>query len=52
VLVLARRSVNDPPTILMCCISIALLFRWKIAEPILIAYAAAVGLILQQLQAV
>ena len=46
VIVLARRSVYDIPTILICAISLALLFRWKIPEPILIACAALVGLIL------
>lgn len=46
VIVLARRSVYDIPTIMICAVSLALLFRWKIPEPILIACAALVGLIL------
>jgi chromate transporter len=46
VIVLARRSVYDVPTILICGISLAVLFRWKVREPPLIACAALVGLAL------
>jgi chromate transporter len=46
VIVLARRSVYDLPTILICTVSLAVLFRWKIPEPILIACAAIAGLLL------
>jgi chromate transporter len=46
VVVLARRSVYDLPTALVCVVSLAILFRWKIPEPILIAGAAVTGLIL------
>jgi chromate transporter len=46
VVVLARRSVYDLPTILICAASIAVLFRWKIPEPVLIACAAVAGLLL------
>ena len=46
VIVLARRSVYDVPTILICGISLAVLFRWKVPEPVLIACAAVVGLVL------
>jgi len=46
VIVLARRSVFDLPTLLICGISLAVLFRWKIPEPVLIASAAAAGLLL------
>jgi chromate transporter len=46
VIVLARRSVYDLPTILICAVSIAVLFRWKIPEPILITCAAVAGLLL------
>jgi chromate transporter len=46
VVVLARRSIYDVPTILIFTVSVILLFRWKLPEPILIAGAAAVGLIL------
>lgn len=45
VLVLARRSVYDLPTILISAASIALLFRWKIPEPVLIGCAAFAGLL-------
>jgi len=46
VIVLARRSVYDLPTILICGVSLAILFRWKVPEPVLIACAAVAGLLL------
>jgi chromate transporter len=46
VVVLARRSVYDLPTILICAISVAVLFRWKVPEPLLISCAAVAGLLL------
>ena len=48
VIVLARRSVYDLPTTLICVVSVAVLFRWKIPEPILIACAAVAGFILHR----
>jgi chromate transporter len=33
VVVLARRSVYDWPTVLICAVSLAVLFRWKVPEP-------------------
>jgi chromate transporter len=47
VVVLARRSIYDLPTILICAASLAVLFRWKIPEPVLIAGAAVAGLVLR-----
>jgi chromate transporter len=47
VVVLARRSVYDWPTVTICAVSIAILFRWKIPEPILIACAAVAGFLLR-----
>ncbi len=47
VVVLARRSVYDWPTILICAVSLAVLFRWRVPEPILIACAAVTGLLLR-----
>ena len=47
VLVLARRSVYDWPTILICAVSLGVLFRWRVPEPILIGCAAVAGLLLQ-----
>jgi chromate transporter len=47
VVVLARRSVYDVPTALICVVSLAVLFRWKVPEPALIACAAVAGLLLQ-----
>jgi chromate transporter len=46
VIVLARRSVYDVPTILISAVSLAVLFRWKVPEPALIACAAVAGLLL------
>jgi len=46
VVVLARRSVYDLPTLLICAASLAILFRWKIPEPFLIVCAAVAGLVL------
>jgi chromate transporter len=48
VVVLARRSVYDLPTILICLFSFAVLFRWKVPEPVLIAGAAAAELLLRK----
>jgi len=47
VVVLARRSVFDLPTGLICAVSLAILFRWKVPEPVLIACAAVAGLVLR-----
>ena len=46
-IVLARRSVYDLPTMLISAVSLAVLFRWKVPEPVLIACAAAAGLVLR-----
>jgi chromate transporter len=46
--VLAKRSVTDIPTILIAIISLLLLFKWKIPEPLLISAAAVAGLILHR----
>ncbi len=48
VVVLARRSVYDLPTILICAVSLGVLFRWKVPEPVLIGCAAVAGLLLHQ----
>jgi chromate transporter len=48
VIVLARRSVYDLPTILICAASFGVLFRWKIPEPILIACAGVAGTLCQR----
>lgn len=47
VVVLARRSVYDLPTVFICAVSLAVLFRWKVPEPVLIACAAVAGLVLR-----
>ena len=45
VIVLARRSVYDLPTIVIAIVSLAVLFRWKVPEPVVIACAAGIGVI-------
>lgn len=47
VIVLARRSVYDLPTLAIASVSLAVLFRWKIPEPLLIGCAAMAGLLLR-----
>jgi chromate transporter len=49
VVVLARRSIYDLATIVIATVSLAILFRWKVPEPILIAGAAIAGLVLRPL---
>src|SRR5437868_6360466 len=46
VVVLARRSIYDSPTLAIALISLGVLFRWKVPEPLLIAVAAVAGLVL------
>jgi chromate transporter len=48
VLVLARRSVYDPRTFAIAAVSLIILFRWRVPEPILIAGAAVVGSVLHR----
>ncbi len=48
VIVLARRSIYDLPTALICAVSLAVLLRWKIPEPIVIACAGVAGLMLHK----
>ena len=48
IIVLARRSVTDGPTILIAVISLLLLFKWKIPEPLLISAAAIAGLLIHR----
>jgi chromate transporter len=47
VVVLARRSIYDIPTLAVALVSFAVLFRWKIPEPVVIAGAAVAGLALK-----
>ena len=47
VIVLARRSIYDLPTMAIAIVSLAVLFRWKVPEPVLIACAAVAGLLLR-----
>jgi len=47
VIVLARRSIYDVPTFAIAIVSLAVLFRWKVPEPVLIGCAAIAGLLLR-----
>jgi chromate transporter len=47
VIVLARRSIYDLPTFAIAMVSLAVLFRWKIPEPVVIGCAAMAGLLLR-----
>jgi chromate transporter len=44
--VLARRSVYDLATVTIAGLTFLVLLRWKVPEPVLIALAAAAGLVL------
>jgi len=46
VLVLARRSIYDWPTAVIAAVTLAVLFKWKVPEPVVIAVAAVAGLVL------
>jgi chromate transporter len=46
VVVLARRSIYDVPTLIIGIASLAILFRWKVPEPVIIVVAALAGLAL------
>jgi len=48
VVVLARRSIYDWPTILVGATSLAVLMKWKIPEPVIIAGAAVAGVLLRR----
>jgi chromate transporter len=47
VIVLARRSIYDLPTLAIAIVSLAVLFRWRIPEPVVIGCAAIAGLLLR-----
>ena len=47
VVVLARRSIYDVPTAVLAVVSLAVLLRWKVPEPIIILVAAAAGLLIR-----
>ena len=47
VIVLARRSIYDVATLMIAVVTFGVLIRWKVPEPILIACAAAAGLLLR-----
>jgi chromate transporter len=46
VLVLGRRSVVDLPTAAVALVALAVLWRWRIPEPLIVLIAAGLGLIL------
>jgi chromate transporter len=47
VIVLARRSIYDVATLMIALVTLGILIRWKVPEPILIACAAVAGLLLR-----
>jgi chromate transporter len=47
VIVLARRSIYDLPTVMIAAVSLGILLRWKVPEPVLIICAAITGLALR-----
>jgi len=46
-IVLARRSIYDVATLIIALVSLVILIRWKVPEPILIGCAAVAGLLLR-----
>jgi chromate transporter len=46
VLVLAQRAIVDVPTALICLVSLGLLWRFRLPEPLLVLMAGCVGLVL------
>lgn len=46
VVVLGRRAIVDPPTAAIALISLGLLWRFKVPEPLIVAVAGAAGLLL------
>jgi len=48
VVVLARRSVYDVRTLLIALVSLVVLMKWKIPEPVIIGAAAVAGLVLKR----
>lgn len=44
--VLARRAITDVPTLLMALVTLAILWRFKVPEPVLIAGGAAAGVLI------
>ena len=49
VIVLGRRSIVDIPTALLALATLAILWKWKIPEPLIVIAAAVVGLLTFQL---
>jgi chromate transporter len=47
VVVLARRSIYDWPTAVIAVLTVAVLFKWKVPEPLIIAIAAVAGLVIR-----
>jgi chromate transporter len=45
VVVLGRRTIIDIPTLVLALLTLILLWRWKIPEPLIVLGAAAVGLV-------
>ena len=48
VVVLSRQTITDWPTVAIALVTLALLLRWKIKEPYVVAAAAIVGIALHR----
>jgi chromate transporter len=46
VVVLARRSLTDWPTLLIALVTLVVLWRWKVPEPVIVLAAAVVGVLI------
>jgi chromate transporter len=49
VIVLARRSLVDWPTVVIALVALGVLWRWKVPEPLLVLAAAVAGLLIRTL---
>jgi chromate transporter len=47
VIILAQRAIVDIPTVLIAAVALGLLLRYRLTEPVLVAGAAAVGLVVR-----
>jgi len=47
VVVLARRAIYDLSTLMIALLTLVVLIRWKVPEPVIIALAAVAGLVLK-----
>lgn len=48
VIVLGRRSITDAVTAFIAIVTLGILWRWKVPEPVIVVAAAVVGLLMFQ----